>query len=139
MTTYQAGPAEVPGGDRTFGVKANTDITKYAAVIQSSGQDHEVDMPGAAGVAAWGFAQEAVDYSEGQHHVVVRTMGYSFALAYDGDIAAGELLQVGDTAGRVDTAAAGDHVIAKSCQASTAQDDLIVVQVLCGGYQIPAG
>lgn len=136
-TTYQAGPAEVPGGDRTFAVKADTDITLYAAVVQSSGQDHEIDMPSGAGEAAWGFAQEEADYSEGQHHIVVRTMGYSFARAYDGDITPGDFLQVGDAAGRVDTAASGDYVIARACQASAAQDDLIVVQVLPGGYQIP--
>ena len=134
---YQVGPAEVPGGDRTFGVKADTDVTQYAAVIQSSGQDNEIDMPAAAGDPAWGFAQEAVDYSEGQHHVVVRTMGFSKAIAFDGDIAAGDWLQVGDSSGRVDTAAAGDYVIARACHASAAQDDIIVVQVLIGGYLIP--
>lgn len=137
--SYQVGPAEVPGGDRTFKVKANVDILQYAAVIQSSGANGEVDVPGAAGVAAWGFAQEAVDYSEGQHHVRVRTQGFSMAIAVDGDIAAGDFLQVGDTSGRVDTAAAGDYVIARAVEASAAQDDLIVVQVLTGGYQIPAG
>ena len=137
--SYQVGPAEVPGGDRTFRVKANVDILRYAAVIQSSGQDGEVDVPGATGVASWGFAQEAVDYSEGQHYVLVRTLGFSKAIAFDGDIAAGDFLQVGDTDGRVDTAAAGDYVIARSTQASAAKGDLIVVQVLQGGYLIPGG
>lgn len=137
--SYQVGPAEVPGGDRTFGVKTNVDILQYAAVIQSSGVDGEVDVPGAAGAAAWGFAQEAVDYSEGQHHVRVRLLGVSKAIAFDGDIAAGDFLQVGDTSGRVDTAAAGDYVIARATEASAAQDDLITVQVLPGGYLIPAG
>lgn len=134
---YQAGPAEVPGGDRVFEVKADTDILQYAAVIQSSGEDNQIDNPGAAGAACWGFAQEAVDYSEGQHHVVVRTMGFSKAIAFDGDIAAGDYLQAGDTSGRADTAASGDYVIACSCQASAAQDDLIVVQVLTGGFVLP--
>lgn len=137
MAAYQVGPAEIPGGDRTFKVKANTDITKYAAVVQSSGQDNEIDMPGAAGAAAWGIAQESVDYSEGQHFCVVRTLGFSKAIAYDGDIVAGDFLQIGDTAGRLDTAASGDYVIARACQASSAQDDLIVVQLLPGGYAIP--
>ena len=136
---YQVGPAEVPGGDRTFKVKADTDITKYAAVIQSSGQDNEIDMPGAAGDPAWGFAQEEVDYSEGQHHVVVRTMGFSKAIALDGSIGAGAWLQVGDTSGRVTTASTGDYVIARACHASAALDDIIVVQVLTGGYLIPTG
>lgn len=134
---YQAGPAEVPGGDRTFEVKADTDILQYAAVIQSSGEDNQIDNPGAAGDACWGFAQEACDYSEGQHHVSVRCMGFSKAIAFDGDIVAGDFLQAGDTSGRVDTAASGDYVFARSCQASAAQDDLIVVQVLPGGYAIP--
>lgn len=137
--TYQVGPAEVPGGDRTFGVKADVDITQYAAVIQSDGEDGEVDVPGAAGVASWGFAQEAVDYSGGQHYVVVRTMGFSKAIALDGNIVAGAFLQIGDTTGRVTTAAAGDYVIARATQASAALGDIIVVQVLTGGYQIPAG
>lgn len=135
--SYQVGPAEIPGADRTFKVKENVDITQYAAVIQSSGADGEVDVPGAAGVAAWGFAQEAVDYSEGQHYVSVRTAGFSKAIAFDGDIVAGDFLQVGDTAGRVDTAASGDYVIARATQASVAKDDIIIVQVLPGGYQIP--
>jgi len=137
--SYQVGPAEVPGGDRTFKVKTDVDILQYAAVIQSSGVDGEVDVPGAAGAASWGFAQEAVDYSEGQHYVLVRTMGFSKAIAFDGDIAAGDFLQVGDTDGRVDTAAGGDYVIARSTQASAAKGDLIVVQVLQGGYLIPGG
>jgi len=135
--SYQVGPAEVPGGDRTFRVKANVDILQYAAVIQSSGEDGEVDVPGAAGVASWGFAQEAVDYSEGQHYVLVRTMGFSKAIAFDGNIVAGDFLQVGDTDGRVDTAASGDYVIARASQASAAKGDEITVQVLTGGYKIP--
>jgi hypothetical protein len=136
---YQVGPAEIPGGDRVFKVKTDVDITKYQAVIQSSGEDNEVDVPGAAGVAAWGIAQEAVDYSEGQHHVSVRTQGFSKALAFDGDIAAGERLQVGDTSGRLDTAAAGDYVVAIACEAAAAQDDLIVVMVVPSIYSIPGG
>jgi len=135
---YQVGPSEVPGGDRTFEVKADTDILQYAAIIQSDGEDNQIDNPGAAGVACWGFAQEAVDYSEGQHHVVVRTMGFSKAIALDGNIAAGAYLQVGDTSGRVTTAAAGDYVIARACHASAALNDIIVVQVINGGYLIPA-
>jgi len=138
MTAYQVGPAEVPGGDRTFAVKANTDITKYAAVIQSSGQDNEVDMPGAAGVAGWGFAQESVDYSEGQHHVRVRTMGFSKAIAADGNIAAGARLAIADTAGKVTTAAATQYVVAKACQASAAAGDLIVVMVVPSIYVVPS-
>jgi len=137
--SYQVGPAEVTGGDRTFSVKTDVDILQYAAVIQSSGVDGEVDNPDAAGAAAWGFAQEAVDYSEGQHYVVVRTLGFSKAIALDGNIAAGAFLQIGDTSGRVTTAAAGDYVIARASQASAALNDIIVVQVLPGGYQIPAG
>lgn len=133
----QVGPAEIPGGDRTFVVHANQDITLYAAVIQSSGEDNTVTVPAAAGEASWGFAQEGVDYSEGQHHVKVRTMGFSLAIAFDGDIVPGDYLQIGDTTGRVDTAASGDFRIARACQASAAQDDLIVVQVLCGGYDMP--
>jgi hypothetical protein len=78
-----------------------------------------------------------VDYSEGQHYVRVRCYGFSKAIAYDGDIAAGDLLQVGDTTGRLDTAASGDYVIAKATQAASAQDDIIVVQLLPGGYSIP--
>lgn len=137
--TYQVGPAEVPGGDRTFKVKTDVDITKYAAVIQSSGEDGEVDVPGAAGDAAWGIAQEAVDYSEGQHYVSVRLLGVSKAIAFDGDIVAGDFMQVGDTTGRLDTAAAGDYVIARSTQASAAQDDIIVVVMLLGGFVLPGG
>lgn len=137
--TYQVGPAEVTGGDRVFKVKEDVDILQYAAVIQSSGVDGEVDVPGAAGDPAWGFAQEEVVYEDGQHYVLVRPVGFSKAIAFDGDIVAGDFLQVGDTDGRVDTAAAGDYVIARATQASAAQDDLIVVQVLPGGYQIPAG
>lgn len=135
--SYQVGPAEITGGDRTFKVKTDVDITQYAAVIQSSGEDGEVDVPGAAGVAAWGIAQEEVDYSEGQHYVLVRTAGFSKAIAFDGDIVAGDFLQIGDTTGRLDTAASGDYVIARATQASAAQDDIIVVQVLTGGYKIP--
>ena len=137
--SYQVGPAEVPGGDRTFRVKADVDILQYAAVIQSSGEDGEVDVPGAAGVASWGFAQEAVDYSEGQHYVRVRCLGFSKAIALDGNIAAGAWLQVADTSGRVATAAGGDYVIARATQASAALNDLIVVQVVPGGYLIPGG
>ena len=137
--SYQIGPAEVPGGDRTFKVKLNVDLLQYAAVIQSSGENGEVDVPGAAGVASWGFAQEAVDYSDGQHHVRVRTMGFSFAIALDNGIAAGAWLQIGDTSGRVTTAAGGDYVIARACEASAALNDLIVVQVILGGYAIPGG
>jgi hypothetical protein len=136
---YQVGPAEIPGADRVFKVKADVDITKYMAVIQSSGEDNEVDVPGAAGEAIWGIAQEAADYSEGQHHVSVRTMGFSKALAFDGAIVAGDWLQVGDTSGRLDTAAAGDYVVARACEASAAQDDLIVVMLIPGGYAIPGG
>ncbi len=134
---YQVGPAEVTGADRTFKVKADVDIVKYSAVIQSSGEDGEVDVPAAAGAAIWGIAQEEVDYSEGQHHVRVRTMGFSHALAFDGNIVAGDWLQVGDTSGRLDTAASGDYVVARSTQASATQDDLIVVMIIPGGYQIP--
>lgn len=137
--SYQVGPAEVTGGDRTFGVKLNVDIVQYAAVIQSNGVDGEVDVPGAGGDAAWGIAQEAVDYSEGQHHVVVRLLGVSKAIAFDGDIVAGDFLQVGDTTGRLDTAAAGDYVIARATQASAAQDDIIVVMMLPGGFVLPGG
>lgn len=134
---YQVGPAEIPGADRTFKVAADTDITKYAAVIQSSGEDFEVTVPSAAGAAAWGIAQEDVDYSEGQHYVTVRLYGISKAIAYDGDIVPGDFLQVGDTTGRLDTAASGDYVIARALQASAAQDDIIVVMLLPGGYAIP--
>ena len=97
----------------------------------------ETCADGPSGAACWGFAQEAVDYSEGQIHVRVRCMGFSKAIAYDGDIVAGDYLQAGDTSGRVDTAASGDYVIARSCQASAAQDDLIVDQVLTGGFVLP--
>lgn len=137
--TLQVGPAEVPGGDRVFVVIADQDITLYAVVINAASGDNTIDMPTAAGAAAWGFAQESVDYSEGQHHCKVRTMGFSLAIAFDGDIAAGEYLQIGDTSGRVDTAAAGDYIVARACEASAAQDDLIVVQVLLCGTPLPGG
>ena len=135
--TYQVGPAEVPGGDRVFEVKLNVDITQYMAVIQSAGEDNQIDVPGGSTVASWGIAQEDVDYSEGQTYVKVRTMGFSKALAYDGDIVAGDWLMIGDASGRLDTAAgSGTYVIARACQAAAAQDDLIIVQLLPGGYYI---
>lgn len=133
--TYQPGPAEIPGGDRTFLVAADQDITQYAAVIQEATPTaNMIDMPSAAGAIVWGFAQESVDYSEGQHTCRVRCFGFTKVIAFDGDIVAGDFLQVGDALGRVDTATTGDYVIARACEESAAAGDIIVAMILPGGY-----
>lgn len=135
---FQVGPAEIVGGDRVFEVKLNVDLLKYAAVIQSAGENNQVDVPGGAGEAAWGLTQESVDYSGGQHHVIVRCVGMSKAIALDGNIVAGGLLQIGDTSGRLTTASTEDYLVARALEPSTALGDIITVMLLPGGVLTPA-
>ena len=60
-----------------------------------------------------------------------RKFGYAYCCAYDGNIAIGDDLVIGDTAGRVASKGSGAHtsgtdIVARAEEASSAQGDMIL-------------
>jgi hypothetical protein len=110
-----------------LGFVATEAITKYRFVKGDVGGERFLDMCDAQGEAALGVAQHDVsagDAAEGAH-VNVRLMGIS---VIEASAAIAQFAQVTTgTAGKAETAAAGDRVLGVALMAATADTDLITV------------